>query len=338
MPTIREVDAQDERWQRFCASHSTLTLFQSPNWANVIARTYGFAMRVLLVLENDAVLGGLPFAHIEDFRGPRRVALAFADNIEPAPTQLWDLIEAWIAKDDLPWVIRSMCKPTERAASQHVAASHHAIDLPDSFEAAAARFHIKHVQNLKQADKAALRHRRLDSSEGIDSFYALHSQVRKSKHRLLPQPRAFFDAIYEEFFPRHGFVMLAEHDEAVISAMLFVACGKTLYYKFSASAQDMLTLRPNHFLITKAIEVAIGEGYRRLDLGISDTEGLMRFKARIGGTESPVYVARYHPREKTEAVAQIERSLGDLTEILTGPEIPVEAAQRGGEVLYRYFA
>lgn len=337
MPTICEVDAYDERWQRFCASHPALTLFQSPGWSNVIARAYGFSMRVLLVQENDAILGGLPFAHIDDFRGPRRVALAFADNLEPVPTHLWEQVEAWIASDDLPWAIRTMCKPTDRAASHHVTASHHAIDLPDTIESARERFHTKHVQNLKQADKAGLRYRRLGTSDGINAFYALHSQVRKTKHGLLPQPHAFFDALYEEFFPERGFVMLAEHEDAIVSAMLFFACGKTLYYKFSASAHDALPLRPNHFLITKAIEVAIDEGYSRLDLGISDTEGLIRFKERIGGTESPVYSASYHPREKTAGVAQFERSLGELTKILTRADVPIEAAQRGGDILYRYF-
>jgi CelD/BcsL family acetyltransferase involved in cellulose biosynthesis len=337
MPTICNVDAQDERWHRFCAAHPALTLFQSPGWSDVIARTYGFGMHVLLVLENENVLGGLPFAHIEDFRGPRRVALAFADNLEPLPVDMWEQVEAWIANDSLPWAIRTLCKPTERAQSQRVAGSHHAIDLPDRFEAAVERFHYKHVQNLKQAEKAGLRHRRLATSEGIDAFYALHSLVRKNKHGLLPQPRAFFDAIYEEFFPERGFVMLAEQGDTIVSAMLFIACGRRLYYKFSASALDALLSRPNHFLITKAIEVAIGDGYRQLDLGISDAEGLIRFKERLGGVERSVYAASYNQREKSAGVAQVERALGELTEILTDASLPLAAAQRGGEILYRFF-
>jgi CelD/BcsL family acetyltransferase involved in cellulose biosynthesis len=337
MPTIREVDAQDERWQRFCTARPALTLFQSPGWSNVIARTYGFGMRVLLELENENVLGGLPFAHIEDFRGPRRVALAFADNLEPLPLDAWEAFESWIAADDLPWTIRTMCKPTARAASVRTAASHHAIDLPDVYEAAAERFHYKHVQNLKQAQKAGLRHRRLRSVEGVEAFYALHSLVRKNKHRLLPQPRAFFQAIYEEFFPDRGFVLLAEQGDTIVSAMLFLACGGTLYYKFSASALDALLVRPNHFLISKAIELAIEDGFDRLDLGISDTEGLVRFKERIGGAASDVYAASYNPREKTTGVAGVEKAFGDITEELTGDDVPLSAAQRGGEILYRFF-
>jgi hypothetical protein len=337
MLTIHEVDARDERWHAFCASRSDLTLFQSPGWSNVIGTTYGFSMRALLALSDDRVEGGLPFAHIEDFRGPRRVALAFADNLEPLPVQLWPHFEQWILADTLPWNIRSLCVPGDRADTSRLAATHHAIDLPEAYEAAAARFHYKHVQNIKQAHKAGLTFRELTSPEGIDIFYELHSQVRKNKHGLVPQPRAFFDALYAEFFPHSGLVLLAEHAETVVSAMLFIACGTTLYYKFSASALDALNLRPNHFLITKAIERAIAAGYKRLDLGISDTEGLVRFKERIGGNATDVYAAAYNPREKLQGVKDVETALGEITTILTSADAPLSCAQRGGDVLYRFF-
>ncbi len=294
-------------------------------------------MCVLAAEADGHISAGLPFAHIEDFRGPRRVALAFADNIEPLPASSWEDFEAWIAADAFPWSVRTLCAPTGRATSSRVAAQHHSIALPASFDEAAAGFHYKHVQNLKQAQKAGLTVRKIDSSEGIDIFYALHSLVRKQKHGLVPQPRAFFDAIFERFFPHDGFVLIAEHEGRVVSAMFFLACGRTLYYKFSASALDALLVRPNHFLLTKAIELAIELGFATIDLGISDTEGLIRFKERIGGVARDVHAAAYNPREKTAGVAAVEKAFGDLTAVLTDERAPIEAAQRGGDILYRFF-
>lgn len=337
MPTIAEVNATDSRWRAFCASHPDLTLFQSPSWSSVIGRTYDFSMRVLLVLEEDAVLGGLPFAHIEDFRGPRRVALAFADNVEPLPLALWDTLERSIASDTLPWTIRTTARPSELAANSRAAAYQHTIELPSTFDEARERFHYKHVQNLKQAEKAGLNWRVAADESGIVAFYELHSLVRKNKHGLVPQPRAFFEAIFEEFFPDNGFVLIAEHNDRIVSAMLFLACGRSLYYKFSASALDSLLLRPNHYLITQAIGYAIERGFDKLDLGISDTEGLVRFKDRIGGKATDVYSAAYNPLQKSAGITQVERSLGELTQLLTAAEMPVEAAQRGGDILYRFF-
>ena len=336
MLTIREIAAHDERWLNFCAQHPELTLFASPAWSAVIERTYGFSARVLVANEGDTLVGGLPFAHIEDFRGARRVAFAFADNLEPLPSSLWPQFEAWIAQDTVPWNVRTLCEP-QRAASSRETAKHHAIDLPSTPEEAHRAFHSKHLQNLKQAQRAGLSSRTLDGMAGIECFYDLHSRVRKNKHGLLPQPFAFFREIHAAFFPDRGFVLVAEQEGNPVSAMLFLICNGTLYYKFSASSLEALSVRPNHFLITKAIEWAIGAGLRRIDLGISDTEGLIRFKERIGGAARPVYTAAYNPREKTPEIAQVERALTDLTAILTAADAPLESAQRGGDVLYRFF-
>lgn len=336
MMEISEAPLHDERWLSFCAQRNDVGLFQSPEWSRSIEATYGFSMRVLLATESTKVVAGLPFAHIDDFRGARRVALAFADDLEPVPEGAWPHFEGWIAADTLPWTIRTVCVPS-LATSSKVAAQRHQIELPATFEEASQRFHYKHVQNLKQAEKAGLTHRRVSTIEGVEEFFRLHSLVRKNKHGLLPQPFALFKAIFDEFFPERGFVLLALQGEVVVSAMFFVASGKTLYYKFSASALESLLLRPNHFLISKAIETAISDGYERLDLGISDAEGLIRFKERVGGAARDVFAATYNPREKTSAVIEIEQTLGKLTQLLTEGDLPIAAAQRGGELLYRFF-
>lgn len=336
MLTIQDAAAHDERWTLFCAQHAELTLFQSPSWSKVLERTYGFSARVLLALQEQRVVAGLPFVHIDDFRGPRRVALAFADDIEPLPESAWPDFEAWIARDSLPWSVRTLCVPSALAASSRETAKHHSISLPPTFDRAQASFHFKHVQNLKQAVRAGLEMRRHDGMDGVERFYDLHSRVRKNKHQLLPQPHEFFRDIHDEFFPEHGFVLTAELEGRTVAAMLFLVCGRTLYYKFSASDLDALSVRPNHFLITKAIELAIEMGLQSIDLGISDTEGLIRFKERIGGVARPVYAASYNPREKSAATVQVERALSELTAILTS-SATLEGTQRGGDVLYRFF-
>lgn len=335
--TLREVGADDARWVSFAFSDPALTLFQSPRWSRVVAATYEFEARVLLAFEGETLVAGMPFCHIDDFRGPRRVAFPFADNVEPLPVPLWPQFEAWIANDEYPWSVRTRCEPGELADQRREAAKHHAIELPQAVEETRALYHYKHLQNVKQAEKAGLTFRRLDGIEAINVFYALHSNVRKTKHGLLPQPYRFFETIRQEFFPDEGFVLVAEQGERVVSAMLFIACGSTLYYKFSASALDALLVRPNHFLITKSIEEAVRLGFRRMDLGISDTEGLIRFKDRIGGKSSDVFAAFYNTVAKTNAVREIESALGKLTSLLTAKELPLDAAQRGGDILYRFF-
>jgi CelD/BcsL family acetyltransferase involved in cellulose biosynthesis len=337
MVAIEELSASDERWVSFCADRSDVTLFQSPEWSEIVRETYDFSLRVLLATEGRTVVGGLPFAHIEDFRGPRRVALAFADNLEPLPASLWHEFERYLAADALPWTIRTLCKPSDAAHSSKVVAQHHAVHLPPTFAEAEAAFNIKHKQKWRQAVRGGVTHRVDTSLDGLRLFYQLHTETRKFKHGLMPQPLAFFEAIHRRFFPLNGFLLIAEHEGAPIAVMFFLAYGSTLYYKFSASSLSSLPLRPNNLLITKVIEMAIERGYKKLDLGISDTEGLIGFKERIGGRASDVYSAVYNPREKSTAVSEVERAFGEITKVLTAEDVPSVYAQRGGEILYRFF-
>jgi len=337
MITIEETSATDHRWVRFCAQMPDTTLFQSPEWSEIVRETYDFSLRVLLATDDGAVVGGLPFAHIEDFRGPRRIALAFADNLEPLPMSMWPEFERHLASDGPPWTIRTRCKPLAAAHSSKVVARHHAVYLPGTFAEAEASFNIKHKQKWRQSVRAGVAHRIDTSLNGLQVFYELHAETRKFKHGLVPQPLAFFESIYRRFFPDNGFLLIAEHEGRPVAAMFFLSYGPTLYYKFSASSLSSLSLRPNNLLISKAIEIAVDRGYEKLDLGISDTEGLIGFKERIGGRASDVYAATYNPREKTVGVTQVERAFGEITKVLTADDVPLAYAKRGGEILYRFF-
>ncbi len=337
MVAIEELSASNERWVSFCAENPETTLFQSPEWSEIVRETYDFSLRVLLATQNGTVVGGLPFAHIEDFRGPRRVALAFADNVEPLPVNLWPEFEPYLAADSLPWTIRTLCEPSDASQASKVVAQHHAVHLPSTFAEAEAAFNIKHKQKWRQSMRAGVTHRVDTSLDGLRVFYELHAETRKFKHGLMPQPFVFFEAVHRHFFPENGFLLIAEHQGAPVAAMFFLSYGSTLYYKFSASSLSSLSLRPNNLLITKVIEMAIERGYKKLDLGISDTEGLIGFKERIGGRASDVYSAVYNPREKTKAIAEVERAFGEITNALTAQDVPLAYAKRGGEILYRFF-
>ena len=97
-------------------------------------------------------------------------------------------------------------------------------------------------------------------------------------------------------------------------------------------------MHPNHYLLGKIFEEAATEGLSAVDLGISEDEGLIHFKSRLGAAAVPVYVGRYSQPEKSDDVRDMEAALGKVTKILTDPGVPLAAAQAGGEALYRYFA
>lgn len=332
--TLEHIDPHSARWTDFAKLHRP-TLFQNADWGDVIESTYAFPVRIAALVRGGRVVAGLPYAEIDDFRGERRVAFAFADVCEPLGED-WPALESALCAEGVPWQIRSRVAPGPVADAREVGV-HQSVSLADGAEAVASRLHPKQRANALAGERAGLTHRMMRSDEAVEAFYTLHSRVRVAKHRLLPQPRVFFEKLAERYFPDRGFVIAAHAGERIVAAMLFLIQGDTLYYKFSASDLDTLALHPNHYLLGKVVEEAVREGFAAFDLGISEDEGLARFKRRIGAEAVPVFVGRYAQPEKTESVRATEVALSDLTKILTEPGVPLAAAQSAGDALYRYF-
>jgi len=327
---------RDPRWLAFLATNHP-TLFQHPDWASLMEETYGFRARVALVLRDDTVLGGLPYSEVEDFRGRRRIAGAFADVCEPIGESAWPHIEEALTQDGIPWQIRSRARPGSHAVESRQVAVHHSVDLPADTEEARRFCERKQTTEVRFALRAGVTAQRLPDDEAIEVFYALHAQVRKNKHRLLPQPRTFFNALARRYFPDRGFVLAAQLDGAVIAAELLLVCGDTLYFKFIASDVATLGCKPNDFLLWKAIETAADLGLRHVDLGISEAQSLIHFKRKYAGDGQPVFAGRYAQAVKPGHVIQMEESLGQLTDALTAGDVTLSTAQAAAEALYRFF-
>jgi len=333
--SIVHADNRDPRWLEFVA-RSQPSLFQEPDWASVMEETYGFAARVAMALENDAVVGGLPYSEIDDFRGRRRVAGAFADVCEPlGDPGVWPLIEAALCSDGMPWQIRSQLRPSELADEVREVGVLQTVKLAASSPEAFMQCDCKKRNTIRFGIHAGLTARRIDD---VEVFYRLHSQTRKEKHGLLPQPREFFEAIARRYFPERGFVLVAERDSQLLAATLLLTCGDTLFVKFSASDRAALELKPNDFLFWQIIECAIHAGFRAVDMGISEAHGLARFKKGFGAASAPVFVGKYGlAGTKPAHVRVTEEALQKVTHVLTQPEVPLSAVQAGGDALYRFF-
>jgi CelD/BcsL family acetyltransferase involved in cellulose biosynthesis len=327
----------DERWISFLRLAGP-TLFQTPRWCDAMTREYGFTARVALAIRDSQVVAGLPFAEVDDFRGPRRVAYAFSDVCEPlGDISVWPHIEKALCNDDLPWQIRSRVAPTQKSDFTESPGVHQAIDLPASMEDASCKFHQKQRVNALRLDRAGVRCHCLTDERLVEPFYSLFARLRKEKFRLLPQSQAFFERLVAEYFPASGFGLLAHLGGQPLAAAILLSEGDTLYVKYSCSDPAARELRPANYIFREAIREAIARGYRRLDLGISIDPGLQRFKRHLGAVSVPYFVARYNQVATSTAVAQMESALSAITQVLTDPIVPLAAAIDAGKALYRYF-
>jgi CelD/BcsL family acetyltransferase involved in cellulose biosynthesis len=303
----------------------------------VVEEVYGFPARVALVVRDDRVIGGLPYSEVEDFRGRRRVVSAFADICDALGDGVWPTIEQTLCGDGIPWQIRSRMQPGQLATEQRQVALNLVAHLPADSEQALRFCESKQPKKARHAFRSGLYARRFDDDSAVDVFYELHSRLRASKFGLLPQPRTFFQALARRYFPDRGFVLTAELDGRVLAAEILLTCGDTLYVKYSAADQTALKLRGMDFLYYKALETAATMGLRNVDLGISETDSLVAFKRKFSTAEERVFVGRYLQRPQPRHVLQMEDALRSATAALTQSDVPVAAAQRGGDALYRYF-
>jgi len=337
----------DPCWQRLVDRRES-SVFHSPAWLNVLARTYGFEVGALVLLDADGgPTAGLPFCRMDDVLGKRIAALPFSDYCDPlvGTREECDALVDRLADAGCPVIMRPLHNGVALSDERFVLtkqARWHGIDLRPELENHWARLHDSAKRAIHKAERNGVVVRVAENPGELRTFFNLHLGVRKHKYRLLTQPYRFFESIWDGFIATgQGRLMLATHDEQIIGGVLFLEWKHTLYYKFNASTPAGLDHRPNDLLMWEGIKYGKQQGFIALDLGLSDwdQEGLIRYKRKFATEEQAISFLRYTPDgTRPEANGQASALFGQLTELLTDESVPDSVTARAGELLYRYFA
>jgi hypothetical protein len=96
-----------------------------------------------------------------------------------------------------------------------------------------------------------------------------------------------------------GFVSLVERGSQPVAGALFLHFGGNGLFKFGASDERELEMRPNHLAIWSGIRELVDRGVGGLHFGRTTPaqEGLSRFKRSWGAEESPMFYRRFLPHE-----------------------------------------
>jgi CelD/BcsL family acetyltransferase involved in cellulose biosynthesis len=346
VPVIEVDPVVDARWQALqAAPHAGL--FHSAPWIGAVADAYGFQPRAYVALDaSGAPRGGVAFCEVSEGLGDRLVSLPFSDVCDPLLLEpdAWPPLRARLAAHGVPLTLRSLdptflsADPTfmvsKRARWHDVALAHDPADLRRRFGDATRRA-------LAKAERGGLVVRPLEGDEGLAAFVRQHVRLRKRKYRMLAQPPAFFAAIAARFRPLGRWHPLGVYrDGQLLAATIYLHWQDTLYYKFNASDLDHLEWRPNNMLVWGGLQLAHALGCRTLDLGPSDDDqpGLIRFKRDFGAHERELRFLKWAPADAApDRSATLRRALGDLTQLLTAPEVPDEVTGAAGALLYRFF-
>src|SRR5262245_36631100 len=100
-----------------------------------------------------------------------------------------------------------------------------------------------------------------------------------------------------------------------------------------------MILRGARVLITGGGGLIVSHVAEALGPSDDDQPGLIRFKRDLGAQEKELRFLRYTPPGwPPERGAEVGRLLGQLTRLLTPPDVPDEVTERAGAVFYRLFA
>ena len=337
-----EID--DPRWLNFVSAHESATAFHHPAWASLLADCYRYRA-FALALDNEAgrIVAGVPVLDVSNrLTGKRWVSLPYTDACAPLIDQAESLNELVACLGDerrrhaiSQFEIRADLPGVEAPGLPE--AVRHVLPLETDPEHVKRRFKPTVRQNVAQALRAGVTVQRADkAADVVASFYDLHVRTRR-RQGVPVQPRRYFLQLWQRVLePGLGFCFLAHRDRVPVAGAIFLAWKSTVLYKYGASDERYLDLRPNHLVLWEAIRWGCANGYTELDFGRTDhgNQGLRHFKDSWGAQEEPLVYSVLADSARGPASSWFGASMLNPL-IRRSPSLVCRAV---GELLYRYAA
>jgi CelD/BcsL family acetyltransferase involved in cellulose biosynthesis len=309
VPTRFEIRALDPTcdayWSELASSHPEFTVFHSSAWIRVLSKTYRHKPLVLYWSRNGRPAAALPLLEVvSPLTGRRGVSLPFTDSCKPLffsgcnPSGIFEDVRTFAQRRS--WThfeIRGRMTndfPCQPSLTFHG----HSLDLRSPANTLFASFAASVRRAIRKAERSGLTVSLSCSEEALREFYRLHERTRR-RHGLPPQPFSFFRNIHNEILkPGLGFIAIAKRCSSPVAAAVFLHTQRAAVFKFGASDERYLDLRPNNLVMWHGIRHLAENGLEKLHLGRTSVpnEGLRRFKLGWGATEDPIEYFRFDTR------------------------------------------
>jgi lipid II:glycine glycyltransferase (peptidoglycan interpeptide bridge formation enzyme) len=339
----------DSRWDKFVAGQEQSTIFHTSTWAQVIREAYGYIPRYYVLEDNAGQLRAvLPLYFIRSWlTGSRLVCLPFSDYCYPLGDKadielLLNSAKKEVDSGAASYLVLKGCEnkldPAQQGLLRRDYHLLYHIDLKPGVKALKEGFHHSVKRGIHQAEQRGVTVRITQAEADLEQFYRLNVATRK-KLGVLPQPKAFFNALYQHVIAKDmGFILLAEWEGKVIAGIIFLTHKDTIYYKYNASDESYLQKRPNHLAIWEALQYACARNFKNFDFGrcSPEEEGLRTYKSRWGAKEAnlPYY---YYP-EITGFTTAPEDSLRYRLMRCFSQVMPQFVFRAAGSILYKHLA
>lgn len=318
-------------------------LYNSQRWLRIIENQYGF--EILLVYSDGEYL--FPLVRIDDQLGKRLIAIPFSDYCPVESTSRDNLNELVkrVRLDFAGYNFKAKFNKDFGQVSDCTAektAVYHMVDLSSPQD----NFHKSFIRGKKKAVKENLLYTESRSTESLDEFYRLYSDLRLNKFESIPQPKSFFGEVFKSFIELgNGHISEVTDDGEVVASTIILYHGDTAYYKYGCSAISVLDKKPNNLLFHDLMHGLNDKGFKKLDLGSSGVAdsyaGLRRWKSQMGGVEHGIYTVKTDSINSPVAqktAAEFNDNLNEKVSSLVNGSATTEEIETLSAQIYRFFA
>jgi hypothetical protein len=289
-------------WDKMLLEHEEASFFHTSAWARVLSESYHYKPLYFSSIENGKITSLIPLMEVKSvLTGKRGVSLPFTDDCSPIskdPAGLEETLNRIIEYGKTAgW--KHIDLRGENAyfnGKPHCASFHvHSLDLSRGKDEIFSGLRDSTRRNIKRARKENIEVKIENSRQAIEAFFQIHCGTRRH-HGLPPQPRYFFQKIFERIIARDkGFIVLAYRQKKAIAGAVFFHFNDKAIYKYGASDRKSLDLRPNNLVMWQAIEWFADNGFKSFSFGRTEPEndGLLQFKRGWGAGESILNYYKY---------------------------------------------
>lgn len=318
--------------------------FHLDGWATSLLETYGFDRFEAGGRSEDLSKWiATPLCAVESWlTGRRLVSLPFADHCDPLveSEQEAAALADWICTEQRrgKWKyieLRPLRAELFRATPLVPAQTYwlHTLSLEPSLDLLFSSMHRSGMQRrIRHAEREGLEYERGATDALLDDFSRLLLQTRR-RHRLLPQPRAWFTNLRRYLGPAVE-IRVARKNGIPVAAIFTLKHSHTVVYKYGCSDERYHSLGAMPFLFWKLIEESKAEGAGLLDFGRTDmdNQGLTAFKDHFGAVRRQITYLRY-PASATNA-GRAAASIPFARRVFS--VLPGALSSRLGGLLYRH--
>jgi len=336
----------DSRLGAFLEGAEGTTVYHTPEWRDVIVKTYGYRPFYAAYAEGGAIQALLPLMLVRSrLTGTRLVSLPFSNVCGPAGDKAFfgalveKALEIYEEQGAQALEIRTQAdlavlEDDRFARSRCFVTS--ILDLDPDPERLFKGFKDNSIRSeVRQAMRKGVEVRMGENLDDLRCFYRLFVGNRL-KHGVPPASFRFFENLWTGLPPEMRILFLATVGDRPAAAVLILAHKRKLAEAYLGADSDYLRYRVNQMVIWKGIEWGCLNGYEKWDFLRTprDNKGLRFFKAKWGGVEVDLDYL-YYPEVKGSA-GTIEDSFKYRVMTSVLKRSPAFVGRALGRILYKH--